>query len=72
MNFNDILGSDPDLHDLLSTENNEEYKGWLIYDDQGKTQASKMIDGGIMHLEVAGTTNTHRTAIKMNIDEREV
>ena len=63
-----LLG-DPDNCELFNMNNVEEYKGYDIYDQDGSTFATKLMNGGVHCLNLKGTRNIHRQALKNAIDE---
>lgn len=65
------LLDDPLSQALFGMHNVETYKGWDIYDQDGSTLASKLSSTGVNLLSVKGTSNTHRTAMRLEIDDRE-
>lgn len=62
-----LLG-DPDNQALLNMDNVEEYKGYDIYDQDGKTLATKLVNGGVHCLRLDSTGNLSRQALKSHID----
>jgi len=57
--------------DLFKVENEEDYKGWYIYDTPELTIASRFIKGGIQTLSLGGCfKDIARQAIKLSIDNK--
>lgn len=63
-----LLG-DPDNQALFGIDNVEEYKGYDIYDQDGKTMATKLVNGGVHAFHVVGVGNAYRVAMRAEIDK---
>jgi len=62
-----LLG-DPDNTALFNMNNVEEYKGYDIYDQDGKTFATQLINGGVQAYHLDSVGNLSRQALKAHID----
>lgn len=62
-----LLG-DPDNQALFNMNNVEEYKGYDIYDQEGKTLATKLINGGVQCFSLNSVGNLTRQALRAKID----
>lgn len=62
-----LLG-DPDNQALFAMNNVEEYKGYDIYDQDGKTLATKLMNGGVQCFSLDSIGNLTRQALKSHID----
>jgi hypothetical protein len=62
-----LLG-DPDNQALFAMDNVEEYKGYDIYDQDGKTLATKLINGGVQCFSLNSVGNLTRQALRSHID----
>jgi len=69
MTLQDTL-NDPQYAELFETPNREEYKEWIIYDQEESTIASRTAGtNSVDVLHVKGTGSIYRQAMKLRIDE---
>lgn len=62
------LLDDPENQALFGMDNVENYKGYDIYDQDGSTLATKLIDGGLQMYSLKSVGNLTRQALKAKID----
>lgn len=62
------LLSDPDNQALFGMDNVEEYKGYDIYEQDGATLATKLVNGGLQMFSLQSVGSLTRQALKAKID----
>lgn len=62
------LLAEPDNQALFNMDNVEEYKGYAIYDQNGATLATKLVNGGVQAYSLQSVGRLTRQALKAKID----
>lgn len=62
------LLDDPDNQALFGMDNLEHYNGYDIYEQDGSTLATKLVDGGLQMFSLKSVGALTRAAIKSKID----